>query len=147
MGSRTSSTPGCTVVQQTSGESQGSNQAGSTSCSLSQKVEVCQSSRPGSQGHTRAVATINGQESTCCVVLLKLPTKTPQLFCAAPSRGMGYSRMPAANTAVELKPTCSSSLPGTTAGSLACTGVCTHVSIKKTVGQAWALVQQQEPAL
>jgi len=121
-GPRASTTPGCTVVQETSGESQGSTGSGSTSCRLSQRVEVCHSAAQGSKGHTRAVATINGKEATCCVVLLKLPAKTQQLFCASPAKSVNYSRMPAANTAVELKPTCSSSKPGGSAGSLSCTG-------------------------
>lgn len=111
------------MVQESSGESQGSSsRAGSASCSLSQRIEVCQGTRPGSLGHTKAVATINGQQSSCCVVLLKLPAKTPQLFCSAPNRGPGYSRLPAANTAVELKPECSSDVAEGTAGSLSCTG-------------------------
>lgn len=121
-GGRASTTPGCTVLQETSGESQaGSSKAGSTSCSLSQRVEVCSSSKPGARGHTRAVATINGQPSTCCVVLLKLPARTPQLFCAAPNRGKTYSRIPAVGTSIDLKPECSSSTSDGTAGSLSCT--------------------------
>jgi hypothetical protein len=70
----------------------------------------------------RAVATINDVESHCCVVLLKLPAKTPQLFCAAPSRSRSYSRLPAAGVSVELRPSCTSTTPGATGGSLACTG-------------------------
>lgn len=120
-GPRPSTTPGCTVVHETAGESQGSSKAGSSACSLSQRIEVCQSNKPGSRGHTRAIATINGQPSTCCVVLIKLPAKTPQLFCAAPSRATAYARMPAANTAVELKPECSSSTADGATGRLSCT--------------------------
>lgn len=123
-----STTPGCTVVQETSGESQGSSGDGSTSCRLSQRVEVCNSANPNSKGHVRAVASINGQEATCCVALQKVDTKALQMFCAAPKRSGNYLRMPAAGTTVDLKPACSSSLTGqqpgvaTAAGSLACTG-------------------------
>lgn len=123
-GPRASTTPGCTVVQETSGASMGSSSnAGQSSCRLSQRVEICKSNKPGAKGHTRAVASVNGQEATCCVVLLKLPAKTPQLFCAAPTRSPNFLRMPAADTAVVMKPECSSSTAtGRTVGSVSCTG-------------------------
>lgn len=136
-GPRASTTPGCTVVQETAGDSQGSSKAGTSSCSLSQRIEVCQSSKPGSRGHTRAIATINGQSSTCCVVLMKLPAKTPQLFCAAPGRATAYARLPAASTAVELKPQCSSSTAVGTAGSLSCTGGCCSAHVEVVACVAW----------
>jgi hypothetical protein len=139
-GPRASTTPGCQVVQETSGASMaGSSKAGQSSCSLSQRVEICKSDKPGSKGHTRAVASVNGQEATCCVMLLKLPAKTPQMFCAAPTRGPSYLRMPAANTAVVMKPECSSSTAGRSVGSVSCTGgarlsIVMHVQHESWVG-------------
>jgi hypothetical protein len=100
---------GCQVINQAS--SGGCPNGGTNCCSTTEKVERC-------GPYTTAVASVNGNYGVCCITLQRISDKTPQLFCAAPTSGRNYFRMPA-NVEVDIKPSCASELSRT--GSVSCT--------------------------
>ncbi|KIZ07825.1 hypothetical protein MNEG_0115 [Monoraphidium neglectum] len=98
----------CQTVTQTSSSSCASGNC----CEVKQRVTLCPK-------HTSALASINGNVGSCCVVLASKANGAPTAFCAAPTTKGGSQLFPS-GVAVTLLPDCSST-PAGSAGSLTCT--------------------------
>jgi hypothetical protein len=105
---------GCTTVSESSGNSCAS---GGACCSTKQRVTACPT-------HTTALAEVNGNVGSCCVVLVD-GSGAPAAFCAAPTAAGGARQFPA-GVAVQLQPDCAAS-GGGAAGVLSCTAVFPYI--------------------
>ncbi|GBF94160.1 hypothetical protein Rsub_07147 [Raphidocelis subcapitata] len=104
---------GCTTVSDSSGNSCASGSC----CSVKQRVTACPT-------HTTALAEVNGNVGSCCVVLVD-GSGAPAAFCAAPTAAGGARQFPA-GVAVSLQPDCAAS-GGGAAGVLSCTAVFPYI--------------------